>query len=126
MKRKDFLISGAIGALGVIAGLSQSRCSSSTSPSDPTAQKTFDSDSVNAAGGSHTHSITLSKTEVQSPPAGGISRATTTASGYVTSHSHTFAMTQAQLQNVMNGGSESVTTSVDLTHSHIFTITKWF
>jgi hypothetical protein len=126
MTRKDFIKNGAAGILGVVAGLYQSRCSSSMSPSDPMAQKTFESDSVNAAGGSHSHSITLTKMEMQSPPGGGISRATTAASGYVTSHSHTFAMTHDQMQNIMSGRAESITTSTELSHSHVFTITKWF
>ncbi len=118
MKRKDFLISGALGALAVAAGLFQTKCSSSSGPSDPGTQRTFTSTSVDG----HTHTITITRSEVESAPIAGISRATSSASG----HTHTFAMTQAQLQGVMGGAATTVNTSTDSAHAHEFTITKWF
>jgi len=63
----------------------------------------------------------LQKADVETPPAAGINRAT---SSYV-SHSHNFAMTQAELQTVLGGGSVVITTSTTEAHEHTFTITKW-
>ena len=118
MKRKEFLINGGLATLGLLAGLAQSRCKSSTTPSDPTLEHTFTSNTVNG----HNHNITISKTEVQSPPTAGISRSTSSGPG----HSHTFAMTQSQLQDVMNGTAEGISTGTTDSHSHEFTISKWF
>jgi hypothetical protein len=69
----------------------------------------------------HNHTITIQKTEIQAPPAGGISRQTS-ANG----HTHTFTMTEAELTNVKNGTPVVVTTSDSGGHSHNFTIQKWY
>jgi hypothetical protein len=118
MKRKDFLITGAWGALAVAAGLFQAKCSSSSGPDDPGTQRTFTSTSADG----HTHSIAITRSEIESAPIAGISRATSSAAG----HTHIFAMTRAQLQDVMGGAAATVLTSTDSGHSHEFTITKWF
>ncbi|HMA19042.1 MAG TPA: hypothetical protein VKS03_11435, partial [Thermoanaerobaculia bacterium] len=70
---------------------------------------------------------TLTPTEVTSPPAGGISMTTSLAGApYIADHTHSFAMTQAQLTTVNGGGAVTITTGVTLSHTHDFTITKWF
>jgi hypothetical protein len=117
MTRKNFLVTGLLGSLGALVALVQSRCSSSTTPPPPTTSKTFNSTSVNA----HIHSITIDKSEVQTPGAGGISRQTSS-----TGHTHTFAMTQMELMTCNSGGFVVVTTSVTDLHQHTFTINKWF
>ena len=119
MKRRDFLSAGLVGAAAAIAALSQSRCGGGpTTPSDPNAQRTFTSTSDSG----HTHTITIQRSEVQSPPAAWITRQTSSAGG----HTHAFSMTQAELQTVNGGGSVVVTVSVANLHDHTFTITKWF
>ena len=118
MTRKEFLVTGLLGSIGALAALTQSRCTGSTTPPPPpSTSKTFNSTSVNA----HTHSITIDKSEVQTPGAGGISRQTSS-----TGHTHTFAMTQGELQSVNGGGSVVVTVAVADLHQHTFTINKWF
>jgi hypothetical protein len=116
-KRTPAVIIG-VWALAFIAfGLSS--CSSSTTVNNT--NETFTSDIVN----SHTHTVTLTQTQVMSPPAGGISLTTSSNSG----HTHSFAMTQAQLTTV-NGGTDVnvVTGSSDVTgtHTHEFAVSKWF
>lgn len=118
MKRKDFLSSVFIGALGALMVFSQSKCSGTTDPDDPTAQRTFTSTSDSG----HTHTITIQKSELQNPPAAGISRQTSSSGG----HTHAFSMTQGELQTVNGGGPVVITTSVADLHDHSFTITKWF
>ena len=102
--------------------LLQSGCSSSdngspSGPSDST-NRTFTSSSD--AG--HTHSVTMARSEIDSPPSGGISRLTSSNSG----HTHTFTITQAQLTTVQGGSTVSTSTSSDAGHSHTFSISKWY
>lgn len=113
MKRRDFLslAAGTTFLLGV-----QAACKNATTPTDPNS-KTFTSSSDQG----HTHTITIQKTEVQTPPSGGISRQTS-ANG----HTHTFTMSAAELANVNNGTSVTVTTSDSNGHTHNFAIQKWF
>ena len=119
MTRRDFVSAGIVGALGVAAALSQAKCGGGpTTPDDPLAQRTFTSTSDTG----HTHTITIQRSEVQTPAASGISRQTSSSSA----HTHVFAMTQAELQTVLGGGSVVVTTAVADAHTHSFTITKWF
>lgn len=106
----------------VLFGAFMVGCSSSTTTPPPSGNThVFNSTSVN----SHTHSVTLNKTDVQTPPMAGISGTTTSNSA----HTHSFAMTEAELTTVNGGGSVTVTTgNSDVTgaHTHQFTITKWF
>lgn len=119
-KRPLFLILGVC-AVALIA-LAFSSCSGSTTPNPPGGtSRAFTSSSNN----SHTHSVTLQRTEVETPPAGGIAKTTTSNSA----HTHSFAMTQAELDTVDGGGSVTVTSGssdVGGAHTHTFTITKWF
>ena len=123
MNRRDFLKSSALagGSFG-LALLLQSGCSSSDngSPSGPSdnTSRTF----ASSTDAGHSHSVTIARTEVDSPPSGGISRQTTSNSG----HTHTFTMTQAQLTSVQGGGTVSTITSSDAGHSHTFSINKWY
>jgi hypothetical protein len=75
----------------------------------------------------HSHTVTLPPTDLTSPPAGGISMQTSLAGApYIADHTHTFSMTQAQLTTVNGGTPVTVTTAVTLSHTHDFTIAKWF
>ena len=94
-------------------------CSSSTTNNNPS--QMFTSSLVN----SHTHTVTLTMNQLQSPPAGGISLTTSSASG----HTHSFAMTQAQLTTVDGGTDVNIVTGssdVGGTHTHEFAISRWF
>ncbi|HEX2694341.1 MAG TPA: hypothetical protein VHP61_01200 [Acidobacteriota bacterium] len=64
----------------------------------------------------------MSKSEIDSPPASGISHSTTSSSG----HSHTFIMMQDQLIACKNGSTVAVDSSIVNDHQHTFQITKWF
>jgi hypothetical protein len=115
MKRRDFF-SSAAGLGGALLLLAHPGCKNATTPTD-LSSKTFTSSSSQG----HTHTITIQKTEVESPPTGGISRQTS-ANG----HTHTFTMNEAQLASVKNGTSVTVTTSDTNGHTHDFTIQKWY
>ena len=130
MTRKEFLQTGLGGLAGVLASAALMKCGSSPNGPTSTASQTFASTSAN----NHSHTLTIQKADVESPPAAGISGVTSSASassGYSSApHTHTFAVTQAQLQSVMGGGSVVITSGItaDATgnHSHDFTIIKWF
>lgn len=120
MTRKDFLKTACGGALGALFFMGLTNCKSPASPETPNNpdQKTFSSTSSSG----HTHTITLNRSEVENPPAAGITRQTSSSSG----HTHTFSMTQTQLQSVNNSTQVSITDSVSSGHSHNYTIAKWF
>jgi len=117
MQRKQFLKLLGMGSMAAIAGSLISACkSSSTTPSD-SGSKTFTSNLV----GGHNHTITIKKTEVETPPSGGISQDTS-----LNGHSHTFAMTAADLTSVKGGASVAIDTGETNGHFHTFTIQKWY
>jgi hypothetical protein len=130
MTRKEFLQTGFGGLAGVLATAALIKCGNSGPTGTSNASQTFASTSAN----NHSHTLTVQKTDVESPPAAGISGITSSASassGYSSvPHTHTYALTQGQLQSVMGGGSVVITSGItaDATgnHSHDFTITKWF
>jgi hypothetical protein len=102
-------------------GISKCSSSSTTPPPPDNTTKTFTTSSDNA----HTHQVTLTKAEVENPPAAGVSKTTTSASA----HTHSFVMTQGELMTVDGGGSVTVTTGssdVGGAHTHTVTISKWF
>ena len=119
MKRAEFLKVMGAGTLVALAGSAVTACkSSSTTPSNPTDSRMFTSSTIQ----NHTHTITIQKTEVETPPAGGISRETSSASG----HTHTFTMTADDLANVKSGTAVNIDTAVTSAHLHTFTIQKWY
>ncbi len=100
-------------------------CKSSTTPDSPTDQKVFTSSTEL----SHSHTITINKSDIQTPGTGGITMTTNSSSTYG-GHTHTFAMTRDQLVSVMGGASVAIVTGVGDgglgAHAHTFTILKWF
>ncbi len=116
MRRADFLKLLGAGALTALAGSVLPSCDV-MSPSDPNDSKIFTSQETQG----HNHTITITKAEVQNPPAGGISRETS-ANG----HTHTFTMSAAELNAVNSGTAIEVVTGDTSGHNHIFTISKWF
>jgi len=118
MRRIDFLKTVVAGALALAAEGITAACSSPAAATNPSDSKTFNS----STSSSHYHTITIQKTEVDTPPATGINRPTSSASG----HSHSFVMAQAELQTVLGGGSVVVTTGEASGHTHDFTIQKWY
>jgi len=122
LKRAVAAVSGAAFLVLLAAGVTG--CGGSTGPyggGGGDATHTFLSTTVNA----HYHTLTINKTDVQTPPAAGLSLTTSSASG----HTHSFTLTQVQLTTV-NGGTaviqSTATSDVTGTHSHDFTISKWF
>jgi len=69
----------------------------------------------------HSHRITIQKSEIETPPTGGISRETTSDSA----HTHTFVMSETELTNAKTGP-VAVTTGDTGGHTHDFTIQKWY
>jgi hypothetical protein len=125
VKRKEFLKIVGAGAVVGLGQLAITACKSTSAPAVPTTSKTFTS--TLAGSPSHSHTFLVNQSEVTSPPAGGISRATSDYGG----HSHTFTMSQADLTTVMGGGSVTLDTSTEApayntVHFHSFTISKWF
>ena len=92
-------------------------CRSPSSPI-PGEEMTFTSSSEQ----SHTHVVTLFRSDIESPPASGISMETSISAG----HFHQMTMTQQELIAVNNGTTVSIVTTVDSGHSHAFQIMKWF
>jgi hypothetical protein len=125
MKRNEFLKVLGAGVLIVAVGILWSGCKSSTTPTPSTSDtKDFISTSVaDSTGSNHNHTVTVKKSECQTPPAAGISRETTSANG----HTHAFTMTSAQLTQVNNGTPVEVTTTGGPdTHQHVFHVLAWY
>lgn len=118
MTRKDYLKLALVGLAACAVLAIWPGCSSYESTPPPSGGGTFVSSSVQG----HTHSVTLTQSEVQTPPSGGISRATSSSQA----HSHTFAITEAQLQAVNGGSTVTITDSIVQGHSHTYQIKKWF
>lgn len=119
MTRKDFLKTAFGGLLGGFVYLGLTNCKSPNAPVPSIAnQKTFTSSSSSG----HTHSVTITKNQVENPPAAGITLTTSSSGG----HTHLFSMSQQQLQNVNNGQAETITDSTVSNHNHQYQISKWF
>jgi hypothetical protein len=119
MTRKHILRWGLLGMLAAVLIVAGSACKSSpTTPENPPDEKSF----YSTTSQSHSHSVTITKLAIQSPPAEGYTHATS----LVNSHVHTFSLSQAQLQSLKDGATLDVETSTDSGHSHTFTIKKWF
>ena len=73
----------------------------------------------------HSHQVTISGADIDNPPTGGKTIATTTyVDSYYNSHSHTITLTQQDYQPIKNGGTVTVATSEVNGHTHTFTIKK--
>ncbi len=115
MTRRGFVRFALLGGAAVIAAAGAA-CYGSGSSSPDT--QVFTSSLVN----DHTHVVTMSKSEIQSPPAAGITLTTSANQN----HTHTLAMTRDELTTVNGGTTVSVLTSTDQGHNHSFMISKWF
>ena len=124
MKRVEFLKVMGAGTLAALAGGALNACkSSSTTPSNPATSHDFTSTTTL----SHAHTFTVQQSEIQTPPAAGISRQTSNPTdAYTGAHTHTFTMTQADLTNVKNGTPVTISTADTNSHHHDFTISKWY
>ncbi|HTM43643.1 MAG TPA: hypothetical protein VL137_01740 [Polyangiaceae bacterium] len=68
----------------------------------------------------HTHTVTITSTELTGPPSSGIIRSSSNTSG----HAHTISLTQAELNNINAGQTLIKTSSVVGGHSHDFKFMK--
>lgn len=107
----------ALVALAAVA-LFAAGCSSPESTVPTYATKTFTSTTVDG----HSHTVTLSRADIQALPAGGLSVTTTS----VNSHTHTLSLTKAQCESINNSIQVVVETSVNNNHSHGFAIANWW
>ena len=126
MTRKEFLEKLAGGVAGGFlimlgAGCSSDSPTSPDTPSDGGTGNDQESFTSSVAQG-HTHSVTVSRSEVENPPSGGITKTTSSGGG----HTHSFSMTQQQLTDVNNGQTVTVTDSSVSGHNHDYEISKWF
>jgi len=120
MTRKYFLKMSSIGFFAGLIYLSKVGCQGTpTTPDIPDIDQRAFTSSIDQG---HSHTVNISKSEIENPPAGGISRLTSSSDG----HTHTFSMTQAELQSVTSGNTVEVSDSVVNSHSHTYQITKWF
>lgn len=134
MKRSDFLKMMGGGTIAALAGSALSACKpQQTTPSDLTDGDTLlvDGEFTSTMTQSHTHTVTIARSDVLAPGAAGIAIKTSDSSGgYINLHSHTFAMTQAQLKAVSDSTPQTIetgsTNAGDGPHTHSFTIAKWF
>jgi len=122
MRKANSFRIAAIAFAAVALGFFQASCggSSGTVSPPPTPNpnsRVFTSTLV----GGHTHTITIQKSEIETPPTGGISRQTSS-----TGHTHTFTMSEVNLTTVKGGTPVVVTTGDTNAHTHDFTIQKWY
>lgn len=74
-------------------------------------------DATSSVAQGHTHTLCVPRTDLTSPPAGGM---TYTTSG--PDPTHTVTLTQAQLEAIESGQTVQVTTSVANGHTHDFVL----
>jgi hypothetical protein len=122
MTRKDFLKMMGAGSLVGVGALLAAKCSSSSSPSPTGQTKDFTSTTANG----HSHTFTMNRSDIDSPPSGGITRDTATTDY----HSHSVTVSQSDLMAMQTGASKTVTTSAvnadGSVHTHDFTFSKWY
>ena len=120
MTRKDFLKTSSIGFLAGLIYLSKVGCNETpTTPGIPDIDERAFTSSTEQ---DHSHTANIYKSEIENPPAEGISFPTSFSDG----HTHNFSMTQAELQSVMSGNRVEVSDSLVRSHSHTYRIEKWF
>lgn len=109
---------GVVGLISLaLLAMSISNCSGPTMPPN---ERTFTS----SLGNSHTHTVTLTKTEFQESQ-NPISKTTSLNAN----HTHSLLISLTNMDWVNTGGTISVTTEdadFNGTHHHAFTITKWW
>ena len=69
---------------------------------------------------SHFHTFSLQVTDLDRPPAEGVSGGTSSAQG----HTHTVGISMSDLQSVNVGQTVKVTTSTTSGHEHVFTFVR--
>ena len=95
--------------VGILAGLACSKKSASSG--DITVTSSID------AG--HSHQVTISGTDIESPPATDKTIDTTS-----TGHKHTITLTSQDYQSIKDGNEVSVTSSSNSGHTHTLNIKK--
>jgi hypothetical protein len=103
--------------LGLVALIAAS-CGSPESTVPTYSTKTFTSTTVDG----HSHTATLSRSDIQARPDAGVSVTTTSVNG----HTHTLALTKAQCESINNSISVTVATSTTNGHAHEFSIANWW
>jgi hypothetical protein len=68
----------------------------------------------------HTHTVTLTMTELTAPPSAGTTKTTSITDG----HDHTVELSQADLQSINAGNTVTKRTSINAGHDHGFSFRK--
>ncbi len=125
MKRQRWPTMAAGLAAFVLGAVSIWGCQGSTTPTSPMGEKIFTS----STDANHSHTVTLARTDIESPGSGGIST-TTGSSSSSGGHSHSFVMPRDRLVAVNEGSTVMIVTGPADggygVHTHTFTIKIWF
>jgi hypothetical protein len=122
MTRKFEVRIAALVVLVTLLGVLMLSCGDDKKSNYPTTPPTTDSkEFASTVVLGHSHRITIQKSEMETPPTGGISRQTTSDNA----HTHSFAMSETQLTDAKTGP-VAITTGAETGHTHEFTIQKWY
>lgn len=122
VNRRDFLATAGTGLVALVLTPIVSACggdddnASSVSPTTPVSCDGAGETSTVVDG--HSHTVCVPNADIDDPPAAGSPYVTSVADG----HQHDVLLTADELTTVANGGSVTVTTTVELGHTHDFSI----
>ena len=125
MNRREFLIQCAAAAVAIPAAMLLAGCGGGGGGGGgtpaPASSAGFSLTSTADQTG-HNHAVTILFADLTSQPAAGVTY--TTSAGGSTAHTHTLHISQAELNDINSGRTDRISTSIDLAHSHEFSITK--
>lgn len=126
--RREFLASAGGGFVTLLLTPLINACSSSDSSGTTTSTGTTTlppsgcdgSGETSSVSAGHAHTLCVPASDLSSPPAAGVTYATSITDG----HDHGVTLSQAQLMGVASGGTVVVTTTTVSGHTHDFAVKK--
>ena len=121
MERRSFILkAGALFSLPLI--ITEIGCdgygdSNTTSPNTGNDDDKFYDPITSSIDSGHSHSVSISRSNVDDPPSNDVTL-TTTSSGHI----HTITLTQSNYQDLMDGKTIIKTSTLDSGHTHTFSI----
>jgi hypothetical protein len=126
--RRDFVSTVAVLVVGVPAGArlvaTLTGCGEEENECVDPGKVTTTADAItiaSACSSGHNHALTLTMTELTTPPAAGVSRETTSYEG---KHTHVVVLTEADLRQIQSGAAVNKDSTVSDGHAHTFVIKK--